>query len=458
MEHKNILCCIFNYNHSENAIKWAESLKGDFAVSILDTYVLDNPGEKKDPLEDYDGNVLFYHNIFLGGLTIESFKICIGGDFKFLCIINSDVIIDEENLLKLKSRLSTLPDDIGIYEISATPDSCVMGVIGKMAYTEKYFIHSEEEFKEDGLGEGWLYGIKADCIKHLLPFLSIDKNKHGWGIGGALLAISKNKGYRNVIDSKVFAYHPKGTGYNMSEAKYEWYEFDKIFEKIGIPQAYITIGFCSKKHNEGYIKYLESYFSNAMLIVEKVCDTDNISEVLRSYNEIIEESIPDGVLLLPENTYFIPQHKDGDAYINTIQEIFFKNKEYGILGCAAKYIYNENIITRSRPAQFLFHEAGDNGFYRYEGGTGKAYSTEVFEDAIVDGRFLAIRKDRIKKLFNVDSALPYDAEFCISNYLLGVKIGVTKAFSLIFKNKNEIDVQQTANLLKQYEKELPIKI
>ena len=179
------LCCIFNYNRSDNAIKWAELLKNDFSVSILDTYVLDNHAED-DPLKKYDGNVLFYPNIFLGGLTIESFKICIGGGYDFLLIINSDVQIDEKNAENLKWRLHNMPENIGIYEVSTTEDSCVMGVIGEIPYTKRYFEKSDNDFKEEGLAEGWMYGINAKLIRKILPFISIDKNKHGWGIGGAM--------------------------------------------------------------------------------------------------------------------------------------------------------------------------------------------------------------------------------------------------------------------------------
>lgn len=456
MKASDILFCILNYKHSENAIKWYESLKNNFAVSILDTYVLDNP-DSNDPLLNFNGNVLFYHNIFLGGVTYEAFKICIGGGFKFLCIITSDVEIDDKNIVQLKERFQNLPDDIGIYEVSADADSCVMGVVGQIEYTKRYFIKSEQDFKEDGLAEGWLYGINVECIKHLLPFINIKNHKHAWGVGGALLNISKSKGYRNVIDSKVFVHHPKGTGYSSYEAKNEWYVFDRLSEKIGIPDSFITIGYCAKSPNNDYKKYLISYFSDAVIIIEKICDTDNKKEVIKAYNEIIKESVTNGIILLQENTRFI--FEIPDICIGLFQKILFKNKEFGIIGTAAKYINGNNIVIRSKEPVFCFNEYNDNGdIVSYRSKRGKTYSDEVFEDVVVDGRFLAIRKDRIKYLFNTEENLPYDTEFCISNYLNGVKIGVTKVISPLFEDKAENDEKEINNLLEKYKNTLPLSI
>ena len=455
MKNTDTLFCILNYKHSENAIKWAESLKNDFAVSILDTYIIDNP-DADDPLKNYDGNVLFYHNIFLGGLTIEAFKLCIGGGFKFLCIITSDVEIDEENLTHLKQRFYNLPDDIGIYEVGALPNSCVMGVVGKMYYTRKYFEHSEEEFKEDGLAEGWLYGINRNCIKQLLPHLSRKKNKHAWGVGSALLKISKLQGYRNVIDSNVFVYHPKGTSYDTTEAKYEWLAFDQMSEKIGIPDSFITICFCAKQHNEKYQKYLQSYFTDAMIIVEKICNTDDEKEIAKAYNEVINDSLTNEILFIQENTYFICKAED-EWYTEYVQNLFFRNKEYGIIGNASKFILNDDIITRKNQGVFSFNESFDTPMH-YESKEGISYSMEVFNDAIIDGRFFAIRKDRVKSLFNVDEDLPYDAEFCLANYFNGVKIGVTKAFVVNYTKKSTFDKSKMDNLLFKYAGILPIKI
>jgi len=455
MKKSQILFCILNYKHSENAIKWAESLKNDFAVSILDTYVLDNP-DSDDALKDYKGNVLFFHNIYLGGITLEAFKICVGGGFKFLVIITSDVEIDEENLEQLKKHFENLPDNIGIYETSTTMNSCVMGVVGPIPYTERYFSHSNKDFKENGLAEGWLYGINVECVKKIIPHIFPEKHKHGWGIGGALLNISKSLGYRNVIDSKVFIYHPKGTAYNALDAKHEWYAFDRTSEKIGISDAFITLGFCTKEHNKDYIKYIESCFSNACPIIEKVCNTDNKEEMLKAYNEIINESVTNGILLIQENARFASR----ENYTDLFQKIFFENKQYGIIGCAAKYALDDDIVKRNNGAVFGFNEVEENNrIFRYESNRGEMFSKEVFEDAVLDGRFLAIRKDRIKQYFNTaELELPYDAEFCISNYLEGVKIGVTKALWLTYTKKNAIIQSETERLKEKYKDILPIKI
>jgi len=450
MENKKILCCIFNYGHSYNALKWLYRCRDRWKTYIMDTYVKSHP-DSTDILKYYNGDdVILYDNIFCGGLTIESFKKSIDIGASFLLIINSDVEIDDENFENLCNRLDSLPEKIGVYEVSATENSSVIGMVGPQYKTLQYFFDNGEDFKTGGYGEGWLYGINVDIIKDILPHLSLSENKYGWGIGRALMEISKRKKLKNVIDNKVFAYHPKGTGYNGNEAFYEWINFDRKSEEIGIPFHFITVGYCSRKHNAKFRSYISEIFTDTVQIIEKICNEETKLTICQAYNEIIQEANYDTILLIHDDIEFINLNGYMYPLKDIFPELFLKYKDYGIIGLAPRSILDKDIIQRNYEPEYFFEEVDYEKDLKmsYNNGNLLPYFVDVSEDALVDGMFLAIRKDRIKSKFDESNKTfhYYDLDFCMSNYVNGVKIGITKAILVRHKMNNEEDFNELKNL------------
>lgn len=443
-----ILCCIFNYGHSENALKWFNRCKDIWETYLMDTYVKTG---KNDILSDYNDNrVILYDNIFCGGLTVEAFKKTIDTNADFLLIVNSDVEIDDENFNKLVEHLNNLPSNIGVYEVSTVKESSVMGMVGPQYETVQYFADNGMDFKFNGYGEGWLYGINSCVIKKILPYLSIEKNKYGWGIGRTLNEMSRTMGLLNVIDNKVFVYHPKGTGYNADKAFTEWYNFDRRSEEMGIPFHFMTIGYCSRSHNPKFYLYLYELFSNKVQIIEKICNEETKLTICQAYNEIINEARYETILLVHDDIEFVNSLYYLLKPRQILQRLFFENPDYGIIGIAPRCILDSDIIQRTYEPEYYFEEVDYDKDLRFEYSNGRLspYFLEVSEDVLVDGMFIALRKDRIRSVFDEENKTfhYYDIDFCLSNYLKGVKVGITKAFLIRHKMNNESDYSELKRL------------
>ena len=456
------LCCIFNYGHSENALKWFDRCKDNWETFIMDTYV--KSGHDDILLSYNDERVIFYDNIFCGGLTIEAFKKAIEKNADFLLIINSDVEIDDENFNNLLNSVNKLPSTVGIYEVSATKGSSVMGMVGPQYETAQYYSKGDFDFKFGGYGEGWLYGINSILIKRLLPYLSLSSNKYGWGIGRDLIELSKKENLLNIIDNNVFVYHPAGTGYDGNKAFSEWYEFDKKSEKIGIPYHFITIGYCSRSHNPKFYLYLNEIFIDKAQIIEKICNEETKLTITKAYNEIINEARYDTILLVHDDIEFINvmYYLARPKYI--LPELFLKYPDYGIIGIAPRCILDKDIIQRTYEPEYFFEEADYDKDVRFEYSNGNLspYFLEVSEDVMVDGMFIALRRDRIKSLFNEENKTfhYYDIEFCLSNYLKGIKVGITKAFLIRHKINDDSAYEELKrlkpNFIERWKNYLPI--
>ena len=80
------------------------------------------------------------------------------------------------------------------------------------------------------------------------------------------------------------------------------------------------------------------------------------------------------------------------------------------------------------------------------------FNKESFIDTLkdvvcVDGLFIMVHKNRIKKEFDTDfkGFHFYDIPFCVSNYMEGVKIGVTTKFDITHKSVGETNEQWEVN-------------
>ena len=462
-----IFCAIFNYGKRENTIELFNMCSPVWDTVVFDSYSLEHNFKDNSITKEDIPSARFLDNILCGGLTVKAFEYVVNSNYEYILIINSDVKIDSENFNELSKAVNMLPySKIGIYEPSTTEDSCVMGKIGRFPYTWNYFKQDGKRFKTECRAEGWLYAIRVSLIREVYPFLDVEKNKFGWGIGKALLRLSEIKGYKNVIDNDVFVFHPKGTGYDVGKALAEWHRFDKFGEKIGIPYYFLTVGYATREHNEEIKNRLTEVFGNQNVYIEKICNEETKLTLTEAYNQIINESRYDTVILVHDDIEFT----DLDDYklwpSELIQRIFFNNKDCGILGIAPRCILEPEIVTRNYTPEYFFSEKdSEKGvYYNYFGGEIERFSMEISKDAVVDGMFTAIRKDRIKNLYdeNLKGFHCYDIDFCLSNYLAGVGVYTTKSMHLIHEKTPEKNFEQYEKekefIFKKYGDLLPIKL
>ena len=152
----------------------------------------------------------------------------------------------------------------------------------------------------------------------------------------------------------------------------------------------ITIGYSTKSPKPEFTEYLikSSGFKKTKVIEKINLGDKSLSQV---FNEIIEESDTDIVVLCHDDIYF-----DTNAWFPKIKEHFEKS-EYGILGVAGtKYMPQSGMWWEDRKKMIgiVNHESGGK---KWESKYSEPFGNNIEPSVIVDGLFIAIHKKRIKK-------------------------------------------------------------
>ena len=232
------------------------------------------------------------------------------------------------------------------------------------------------------------------------------------------------------------------------------HKIDYIYKKYKM----ITIGFCTREHDENYNSHLFKTFGNYKKIdlIEIVNNGDrSLSEC---YNEILNKSKNDIVVFLHSDLILQSTNMG-----HKVCKLFEKFSDYGIIGVAGTTdLVNGRWWDIRKSMQGKVAHTKDGKTW-----TNK-YSTESYVDTLkdvvtVDGVFFMVHKKRIKHPFDIDfkGFHFYDIPFCVSNYLSGVKIGVTTKFDIVHKSIGITNDQWEENK-KQFEEKfkdvLPIKM
>ena len=218
----------------------------------------------------------------------------------------------------------------------------------------------------------------------------------------------------------------------------------------------ITIGYSTREHNPKFIEYLKkSSGFKKVEVIEKINNgKKSLSEV---YNEIINESKTDIIVLCHDDIYF-----DTTGWFHKIKTHFEKS-DYGIIGVAG---------TTNMPDSGRWWDVRKNmiGIVNHESG-GKKWTSKYSEDfgksisetVIVDGLFIALSKSRIKHTFDEDfkGFHFYDVSFCFRNHIEGVKVGVVTNIRITHKSIGQTNEQWEENrkfFVEKYGKNLPVKL
>jgi glycosyltransferase involved in cell wall biosynthesis len=218
----------------------------------------------------------------------------------------------------------------------------------------------------------------------------------------------------------------------------------------------ITIGYSTREHNPKFIEYLKKSSGNKKIeVIEKINNGEkSLSQV---YNEILEESKTDIVVLCHDDIYF-----DTTSWYYKLKT-HFENTDYGILGVAGTTempASGQWWETRRKMIGIVNHESGGKKWTsKYSEDLGKS----IGETVIVDGVFIALSKSRIKHNFDEEfkGFHFYDIGFCFKNQIEGVKVGVISNIRITHKSIGQTNEQweENKNLFAQkYSENLPVKI
>jgi len=182
----------------------------------------------------------------------------------------------------------------------------------------------------------------------------------------------------------------------------------------------ITIGYSTRVSNPKFREYLrETSGLKNVEVIEKVNNGDkSLSQV---YNEIIEESSNDILVLCHDDIYF-----EKSYWGKRLIEHFEKKVEFGILGVAGTTYYPSSGRWWDIPAEMVGQVYHQHNGKKWLSEYSKSTGNKIVETIIVDGLFICLHKKRVKENFDttVKGFHFYDTTFCLKNYLSGVKIGV----------------------------------
>jgi GT2 family glycosyltransferase len=176
------------------------------------------------------------------------------------------------------------------------------------------------------------------------------------------------------------------------------------------------------------------------------------------YNKGIEQSIYDIVVCCHNDI------KLENGWAKKLLNNFKRNPDYGIIGKAGSCYFPESGVYWERMNQTMVGQV-----YHHPEGQKKWLNTysvklpELIPVVTIDGLFISFDKTKIKHTFDesVGKFHFYDHPFCISNFLDGVKIGVTSSFEITHKSigqPNEEFYQSKEVFLSKYGKHLPLDL
>lgn len=298
-KNKNVICTIVNYNHDNNAIRLYEFFKNHYETYIIDTNYLDNGGTC--PFDKNDSNILLEHNLLCGGFFIKSYELAQTIDAKYLFEIASDVEFDDENLNKIPQIIDNTitSGNIGGWEPSARYGSMCEGTTALIVHNLHLFNQGTNNIREVKRGEGWCMLVKKEVCDMIIPHLDYKDNKYGWFVNESFGIASRKLGLKWVIDDRVVAYHPAGTGYSQQEAAIEREELKLKLKELGIfeqepkqPNEIKTLICCIGKNENRYIRDYVEWYKN--LGLTHICLYDNNDVDGERFEDAIGDYITDG--------------------------------------------------------------------------------------------------------------------------------------------------------------------
>jgi hypothetical protein len=182
----------------------------------------------------------------------------------------------------------------------------------------------------------------------------------------------------------------------------------------------ITIGYSTKNIDPKFKEYIEK--SCGLPKVEVIpFENPGTHSLTEAYNIILEKSSNDIVVLCHDDIYF-----ENKNWGNKILKHFKRNPEYGILGVAGSIKLPVSGKWWEDPSKMRGIVNHQHEGKKWESKYSSSLGNKIEPVVLVDGLFLVVNKQNIKKTFNEDvkGFHMYDVDFCTCNYIEGVNIGV----------------------------------
>ena len=219
----------------------------------------------------------------------------------------------------------------------------------------------------------------------------------------------------------------------------------------------VSVVISTKKIDDTYLKHVEKMFSHPKTQI-LIYENDGVESLPEIYNAGLRDSVNDIVVFMHDDLIL-----ETKTINDKIIKLFDKNPEFGIIGIAGTTDLVSGTwweIRKSMHGKVHHQKDGKKWLSQF---SKESYPDKVKEVVCVDGLFFAVHKQRIKE--NFDESFKgfhfYEIPFCVSNYIKGVKIGLTTKFDITHKSIGETNEQWEQNK-KQFEEKfkdvLPIRL
>ena len=158
-----------------------------------------------------------------------------------------------------------------------------------------------------------------------------------------------------------------------------------------------------------------------------IIENNNEKSLTKVYNEGLDQAKYDHVVFCHDDLIFNTKNW-GKKILND----FEKNPEYGIIGVAGSTLLPQSGTWWEDRSKLVGRVKHKNQGKTYESKYSAIFPNQIAEVCLVDGLFFAVNKNKIKERFdeNIPGFHFYDIDFCISNHLKGIKIGVSFSIEL----------------------------
>jgi glycosyltransferase involved in cell wall biosynthesis len=219
----------------------------------------------------------------------------------------------------------------------------------------------------------------------------------------------------------------------------------------------ITVGFSTRKIDSTFVEMLKKTSGLPKLEVIPFENNGEFS-LTEVYNKLLDQSTNDIVILCHDDIYF-----DSKNWGQKILNHFKRNSEYGILGLAGTTNMPKSgrwwdDFSKMRGIVNHEHE-GKKWESKYSPNKGN----QIDDVVLVDGLFIVVNKNNIKKEFNkeIGGFHFYDVDFSFRNFIEDVKIGVVYDVRVTHKSIGQTNEQWEKNrevFAEKYKDILPVKI
>lgn len=221
----------------------------------------------------------------------------------------------------------------------------------------------------------------------------------------------------------------------------------------------ITIVVCSKhekREKEDFCKNVQDTcgVSNKLLFLLN----NNGVGLSKIYHNMINTTPTDIIVFIHDDIEFLRY-----GWGKEIVKMFKTYQGYGIIGVAGSAEFDENGAWWQYKKIYgqVLHRSGNKSWLTT---FSDLLDKDLEEVCVIDGLFMAIKKDRIINNFdeNLSGFHMYDIDFCLSNYITKkVKIGVTTNIRLAHNSIGELDEKWYQNreiINNKYKDYYPIKL